>query len=210
MVHDRRIDGKTTVFGNAGSLYMNTMTWWDHDTRSIWSQPVGRAIEGELSGLELFLLPSELSTWANWLDKHPDTLLMSSDLERRGSWPQGFDPDFVIGLVLGEDARAYYYKDVVDAGIVNDWLGQTPVLVWAQDDKTAAYSRLVEEGTLTFFLQDGILRDEESNSTWDPARGLAIEGPLRGTALRQLPSLSSYDWAWSDFYPQSGFYHIGN
>ena len=68
------------MFGNAGSLYKNGMTWWDHETKSIWSQPVGRAIEGELTGLELFLLPSELTTWANWLEKHPDTLLSVNNL----------------------------------------------------------------------------------------------------------------------------------
>ena len=206
MVHDRRIDGQTTVFGNAGSLYMNAMTWWDHDTQSIWSQPVGRAIEGAQTGLELFLLPSELTTWSNWLNKHPDTLLMSTDLNRLGSWPQGLDPDFVIGLVLGNDARAYYYKDVAAQGVLNDQLGETPVLLWAEGDGTAAYSRLFEDGLLTFRLENRKVRDEETNSTWDPMRGLAIEGPLRGKALRQLPTLSSFDWAWNDFYPDSGFY----
>ena len=28
-----------------------------------------------------------------------------------------FDPDFVVGLVLGDEARAYYYEDVAAAGI---------------------------------------------------------------------------------------------
>jgi len=206
MVHDRRIDGKATVFGNAGSLYKNGMTWWDHDTNSIWSQPVGRAIEGEQTGLELFLLPSELTTWSAWLNKHPDTLLMNNDLLGFGGWPRRFDPDFVIGLVLGDDTRAYYYKDVASRGIVNDRLGKTPVLIWAEEGGTAAYSRLFEDGPLTFRLENGELRDQETKSTWDPARGLAIEGPLRGKALRQLPTLSAFDWAWSDFYPDGGFY----
>ncbi len=53
---------------------MRAMTWWDHDTNSIWSQPWGRAIRGELKGIELFLLPSELTTWGSWKAEHPDTL----------------------------------------------------------------------------------------------------------------------------------------
>ncbi|KAA3656338.1 MAG: DUF3179 domain-containing protein [Chloroflexi bacterium] len=57
-MHDRRIDGKTAVFGNAGALFQNAMTWYDHDTSSIWSQPWGRAIQGEQKGVELRLAPA--------------------------------------------------------------------------------------------------------------------------------------------------------
>ncbi len=210
MVHDRRIDGETNTFGNAGALYMNAMTWWDHDTKSIWSQPVGRAIDGQRAGIELFLLPSELTTWSNWLNKHPDSLLMSSQLDRLGGRPQPLDPDFVIGLVLGEEARAYYVKDVTDAGVINDRLGATPVLIWATGEAAGAYGRLVENKPLTFSLVNGRLRDEQTGSSWDPTRGLAVAGPLRGTALRRLPTLTAYDWAWRDFYSQSEIYEPRN
>ncbi len=206
MVHDRRIDGETQIFGNAGALYKNAMTWWDRETQSIWSQPTGRAIEGRRKGTELFLLPSEVTSWQNWLNKHPNTLLMSNDLPRAGWRHQKFDPDFVVGIVLGRDARAYYYKDIAAVGIIQDQLGKTPLLVWAEGEETAVYSRLHENGPLTFQLEDGLLRDQETDSTWDPSTGLALSGPLSGTALRQLPTLTSYDWAWADFYPQSAFY----
>jgi len=29
---------------------------------------------------------------------------------------------------------------------------------------------------------------------------------LNGESLQPVPSLSSYDWAWRDFYPDSKFY----
>jgi hypothetical protein len=35
------------------------MTWWDWETQSIWSQPWGAAIDGELTGARLTLLPYE-------------------------------------------------------------------------------------------------------------------------------------------------------
>jgi hypothetical protein len=203
MVHDRRIDGRTATFGNASKLYKNAMTWWDHDTHSIWSQPNGRAIEGDLAGVELFLLPSELTTWSNWIGKHPDTLLMTTDLDRLGGRPQYFDPNHVIGLVLGGRARAYRYGDLVARTLVNDFLGDIPILVWASEDEAAAFCRLVKKRELTFRLVDGFIRDEQTESTWDLHRGLAIDGPLRGTALRQIPSLTCYDWAWDQFFPQS-------
>jgi len=204
-VHDRRIDGETHIFGNAGSLFMNAMTWYDHETQSIWSQPWGRALDGDLKGVELFLLPSQITTWASWKDEHPDTLAMISDLARVGS-RQRFDPDFVIGLLLAENAKAYYYRDVAGRAIVNDMLGDIPIFIWAGDNNFHAYTRQIDEQTLTFEIRGDELIDSETGSTWDLSLGLATEGPLKGKSLQPVPSSSAYDWAWRDFYPESDFY----
>lgn len=206
MVHDRRIDGQTYVFGNFGGLYMNAMTWWDHKTESVWSQPWGRAIQGELKGVELFLLPSQLTTWGQWKAEHPDTLVMNTGYNRLSVFRQEFNPDFVIGLILAEQAKAFYYRDVEAAGVVNDFVGDIPVLVWAADSNFHAYIRQVDDRVLIFRLEEGELVDEETGSTWDPARGLATSGPLTGQGLQSVPSSSAYDWAWLDFYPDSAFY----
>jgi hypothetical protein len=206
MVHDRRINGQAATFGSASRLCESAMTWWDHETYSIWSQPNGRAIEGDLAGIELRLLPSELIPWSDWLLKHPHSLLMSNDLNRFARQPQYFEPDFVIGVVLGENARAYNFKDVAARKIINDRLGSTPVLIWAAEEQTAVFCRLVNEQELTFRIEDSHVRDNQTGSTWDLSRGLAVAGPLRGTALRQIPSLTCYDWAWKRFYPQSTLY----
>jgi hypothetical protein len=205
-VHDRRIDGVTHTFGNAGSLFMNAMTWYDHETNSIWSQPWGRAIRGDYKGVQLNLLPFQLTTWANWKEAHPDTQVMADDLNRIGRSRQGFQPDFVIGLVLGENARAYYYQDAIDIGAINDMLGEVPVVVWASDEIYNVYIRQVDGQTLTFRSEGESLIDLETGSVWDVVRGLAVSGPLEGSSLRAVPSLSSFDWAWEDFYPDSSFY----
>ena len=205
MVHDRRIDGETHTFGNAGSLFMNAMTWYDHKTQSIWSQPWGRALEGTYKGVELFLLPSQITTWSNWKMEYPHTLAMTSDVDRVGA-TQRFDPNFVIGIVLDETAKAFYYQDVAEKTIVNDFLGEIPVLVWAADSNYHTFVRQVDDKTLSFESRNGELIDSETGSTWDLSRGLATDGPLTGMSLQSIPSLSSYDWAWSDFYPGSEFY----
>ena len=206
MVHDRRIDGQTYVFGNFGGLYMNAMTWWDHKTESVWSQPWGRAIQGELKGVELFLLPSQLTTWGQWKAEHPGTLVMNTGYNRLTVFRQTFNPDFVIGLILAEQAKAFAYRHVEAAGVVNDFVGDIPVLVWAADNNFHAYIRQVDDRVLTFRLEGGELVDEETGSTWDPGRGLATSGPLTGQGLQSVPSSSAYDWAWLDFYPDSAFY----
>jgi hypothetical protein len=208
-VHDRRIDRETFVFGNGGALFMNAMTWYDHKTESIWSQPWGRAIRGEFKGTQLFLLPSQLTTWGSWKAEHPETLAMTTgvgNLTFLSSARQGFNPNFVIGLVLADKSKAYYFADVALVGVVNDSLGDFPIAVWAKDDRFHAFIRQVDGRTLTFRAEGDTLVDEETGSTWDVARGLALDGPLKGRVLQSVPSSTSYDWAWRDFYPDSEFY----
>ena len=130
---------------------------------------------------------------------------MTSDVDRVGA-RQRFNPDFVIGIVLDDTAKAFYYRDVVGKTIVNDYLGEIPVLVWAANNNYHAFVRRVEEQTLSFEFRNGELIDSETGSIWDLSRGLATEGPLTGMSLLSIPSLSSYDWAWSDFYPGPDFY----
>ena len=182
------------------------MTWYDHETRSIWSQPWGRALVGPYKGVQLNLLPFQLTTWGSWKESYPHTQVMVNDTEFLVFSRQEFRPDFVIGLVLRNDSKAYYFKDIEEGGVVNDTLGETPVLLWANGEIYQAFVRQVDGQTLTFRLEGDELVDEETASRWDPSLGLARSGPLAGNSLRQVPSLSSFDWAWEDFYPESQFY----
>ena len=104
------------------------MTWYDHETSSTWSQPWGRSLIGTYKGVELFLLPSQITTWGSWVAEHPNTLAMTTGVNRLGL-RQRFSPEFVIGLLLANNAKAYYYEDVAKAGLVNDRLGDIPIFV---------------------------------------------------------------------------------
>ncbi len=119
---------------------------------------------------------------------------------------QRFDSGFVIGLILEENARAYYFEDVSEAGAINDHVGEIPIVIWAGEEEYQAYVREVDGQILTFTALGPELVDAETRTTWDARRGLGIEGPLRGTALRTVPSTTAFDWAWADFYPDSDFY----
>jgi hypothetical protein len=186
---------------------MNAMTWWDHETGSVWSQPWGRSIEGEYRGVELFLLPSEVTTWSNWKEAHPKSLAMINDVDRLSFGArQGFNPNFVLGLLLSGEAKAFYYRDVEAQGVVNDHFAGLPIVVWASNTGLNAYVRQVGDQVLTFEVQGDQILDVETSSTWDLARGLAVDGALIGEGLQGVPGSSSYDWAWLDFFPESEFY----
>ena len=93
---------------------------------------------------------------------------MTAELEQMTIRRQGFQDDFVIGLVLDADIpRAYYFTDVERLGAINDTLGDIPVLVWASDDIYQAYIRQVDGQTLTFSF-DGEKLGDEKPSPPDP------------------------------------------
>ena len=184
---------------------MNAMTWYDHATESIWSQPWGRAIQGEMKGVQLHLLPSQVTTWAAWKTEHPETLVMTNDVDKV-SFRQGFNEDFVIGLLLDGYSKAYYYLDVQEVVVVNDMLGDIPVVIWAADNNFHAFVRQVGDMVLTFDPVDGGLKDRETGTIWNVALGIGMAGSLEGEFLLPVPSTSSYDWAWFDFYPEAEFY----
>jgi hypothetical protein len=186
---------------------MNAMTWYDHETRSVWSQPWGRAIKGTLKGVQLNLLPFHLTTWRTWKKAHSDTLVMIDDVDKLFS-RQTFQPDFVIGLFLADQAKAYYHADARQAGVINDTLAEVPITIWGGEDTFYAYVRKAGGRELTFRGIGDLLLDEQTGSNWDPALGLAVAGPLKGETLQPVPSISSYDWAWMAFYPGSSFYQL--
>ena len=194
------------TFGNAGALVMNAMTWFDHETDSIWSQPIGQAFRGPLKGTQLELLPFQLTTWSNWVESYPETLVMINDVSRLGFSRQGFQPNFVVALIIDDQAKAYYYEDIEAAGVINDTLAGTPILVWAENNEYTAFIRQQGDQTLTFKIENGLVVDQETGSVWDISRGLAKEGPLAGEGLQPVPNLGSFDWAFRDFYPQGDFY----
>ena len=207
-MHDRRVDGKVEVFGNQGALFMNAMTWWDHATSSVWSQPWGLAIDGPLTGTRLKQLPVTLALFEDWVGEHPDTLVLDVPAWRKQRTGLGISEAFVVGIALGGDARSFPFPILKEEIVVNDAVGTTPVVLHTDPDSRVvqAYVRVHEDQVLTFVPDGERMRDLETGSIWDPANGLAVDGPLRGEGLLHVPSNSSFDWAWLDFYPSSTEY----
>ncbi len=186
---------------------MRAMTWWDHETNSIWSQPIGTAILGPLRGTKLAQIPAALVPWASWRSEHPATAVLV-DGPRFAFFRERPQDNFVIGITLGDHAKAYYFRDVARLRVINDQVGPHPVVIYADPwtRRVQTFLRTVRNQTLTFSLRDGRLVDRETGSSWDALSGVSLEGSLHGEVLRIIPHNSSFDWAWRDFYPRSAFY----
>lgn len=119
---------------------------------------------------------------------------------------QGLTPKRrVIGLEAAGAAKAYLRTDLERLGLLNDWLGGVPVLaVMAPDGEARFFRREFGGSALEFRLEEGMLVDEATGTTWSLG-GQALSGPLasQGAALEELPAVPAYWFAWLLFHPGS-------
>ena len=231
IVYARTVDTETLTFGVDGSLIYNSLVMYDRETNSRWSQFLGRAVDGPKQDAELSFVPSVIVFWGAWKAEHPDTLFLDTGSSRR---PQDtyeeyyLDPDMVgvygesnpdrrfdrkdivLGVSLGDHARAYALGDLFRKKVINDSLGDTNVVA-VFDERSglaAIFERAIAERSLTLRQGDEPLQmiDEETNSVWNKLDGKATAGPLQGERLTMIPSFQLFWFAWSDFYPDTTVY----
>ena len=201
MVHRREINGDAIVLGNQGALWGNAMTWWDHETGSIWSQPLGEAIAGPLKGVTLELIPVSLNDWSTWRDAHPHTLALDIRVSGRG----GFDLQrMAIVVDFGTEAVAYQVPDLQREVLVNDVVADVPIVVLTdprEPDSWVVFSRVLDDRTVTLAVEEDLIVDVETNSVWHPVTGVALFGPLEGEQLDVLPAFTSFARDFFTFFP---------
>ena len=66
------------------------------------------------------------------------------------------------------------------------------------------YIRRVGDIELEFAFEDGLLVDLQTGSAWDKGNGFSVDGPFEGESLREVPYVSSFDWAWIRLLSQLG------
>lgn len=229
IVYSREIGGDVFDFGVSGKLIMNNLVMYDRQTESLWAQILGEAVEGPLEGAQLEFIPSVHTTWGDWKERNPDTTALVKgrigDYSDYGAYFRSNSPgvtgrthkdnrlkikEFVIGAADNNSATAYPFGFLGQELVVNELLGEEPVLVVFNDEagSGAVFSRELEDGRILTFSSNGgtILVDEETGSTWEGMEGLAIEGPLAGTRLKPVRNTLAFWFAWKDWYPHTSIY----
>ena len=131
--------------------------------------------------------------------------------------------DRVLGVTQGPKSKAYPVKILNRHEIVNDWLDEKPLVVTFCPlcGSGVAFSATVDGRELTFgvsgllYNSDVLLYDRETGSLWSQIAAKAVNGPLKGSELTQLP-LHHTSWKdWQARHPdtrvlstQTGFRHI--
>ena len=227
-MYSRQIDGVEHTFGVSGKLIMNVMVMYDRQTGTLWSQLLGEAVEGELEGTKLEFLPAWQTTWADWKARHPDTLALEKGyfgdadpyqyyyedgragvIGETNTDERLYIKEFVIGVEIDGQAIAYPFSLLNETPVVNDQIGETPVLIVfnAETGTGVVFDRRSAGQTLTFQAQDGLtLIDMETGSTWEGLTGQALDGTLAGESLTRVKSTASFWFGWKDWYPGTQVY----
>lgn len=128
----------------------------------------------------------------------------------------------VLTVDLNDEAVAYPYDVLRETNIINDRVGgEDIVVIWAEGTASAldtqdisegqevgsaaAYSRLLDDMTLTFLFADGKIRDEQTNSEWN-ILGQAVAGELKGKQLSPVVSIDHFWFSWAAFRPETKVY----
>ncbi|MDP6586208.1 MAG: DUF3179 domain-containing (seleno)protein, partial [Anaerolineales bacterium] len=141
IVFNREIDGEVFEFGVSGLLWQSNLLMYNREDSeekiSLWSQVLGEAVVGNLTGTKLEIIPSDVVRYTDWRVTHPKTVVLNTG--RIGDPYNGnyygvtsnFSPNFnedesplspteyVFGIELKGQHRAYV-RDTLSIGETED------------------------------------------------------------------------------------------
>lgn len=154
IVFDRTVKGDVTTFGTSGRLYNSDLVMYDRATKSLWPQIMGKAVVGPLIRTELDVIPSAVTSFADFRAAHPEGKVLSRDTgfdRGYGMTPyEGYDSSDdpflfrgkvdsklpaiarVVGVRTPEGAKSYSVEAMRRIGAlaaVNDRIGGTELVV---------------------------------------------------------------------------------
>ena len=68
-----------TTFGVSGKLVNSNLVMYDRETDSRWPQMLATAMSGPFQGQSLTEFPVAWTSWAEWKEAHPDTVVLSEE-----------------------------------------------------------------------------------------------------------------------------------
>lgn len=219
------VNGKSETFRLVGMDHYNAM-FEDATTKSWWRQVSGEAVAGPLKGQTLKELPSQQMTLAAWLRRYPTSRVLQPDtifnqsykdladfdkgtikshLEKRDSisWKP---KSWVIGVVQGNEAKAYDWNELVSKQLLQDSLAGMPLLIALEADTASfhVWNRNVN-GTVLQFQKQGdlsLLKDVNTGSVWN-MNGSCVFGIMQGQQLQPVQASQEFWHSWQTFHPST-------
>jgi hypothetical protein len=222
------VNGLTLTFHLAGINNQNFLMR-DQETGTYWQQISGRAIAGPLMGYALQLIPSEELTFALWKNERPRGIVLNGvpayeskyapkDWETRvgAAYPAALtfpehgleSRDIMLGIEAFGEARAYRYKQVTAAKLIEDHIGAEPVILVLGPD---GQSVRVFHDAENFYRTGGassFMIDSATGSSWN-FQGCAIDGKLKGKCLEPIRVMKEFWFDWRNYHPATTVYSGG-
>ncbi len=198
------IRGHLLDFGTSGKLYDSNLLMYDRQTWTLWSQAIGEAVAGPLTGTKLTFASAQVLSWSDWRDANPDGLVLSRDTgfsRPYGQNPyQGYDdttsrpflflgkPDprlppaeHVIGIDLAGKTVAFPFTSLARASVdgwtaVNSTVGgETVAVFWAKGTASALDAAQVAQGKDVGAATAYVPRTGDRNLTFEVRGGAIVD-----------------------------------
>ena len=179
------------TFGVSGLLYNSDMLLYDRQTESLWSQIMAQAISGTHKGRRLLAIPMSHTSWSDWRQRHPETLVLSQDTGFSRDYQRtpyaGYETSRKLFFPVKFRAQGYHPKERV-LGLEID--GQYRAYPFAELAKTGG--KLLER-----------IAGRNIEIRFDAAHQTARVIDENG---RELPAVIGYWFAWYGFHPETEVY----
>jgi len=170
-------DGRVLDFGTTGNLRNSDLIMYDRQTHSWWQQFTGESIVGELTGITLEFLPSQIIAWNDFAESHPDGMVLSRDTgstrtygrnpyagyDTIGSNPFLYDGDLdgrlpaverVVAIEIEGIYSAYPFTALSSVGVANDVVsGEQIVVLWKSGTASPLTPSGLDVGSTAAFLR---------------------------------------------------------
>jgi len=187
---DATIDGRPTDFGVSGLLYNSDVLLYDRDTESLWSQILSESVSGKRVGQKLTPLPISHTTWRDWFEQHPDTLVLSDDTGHSRDYRRdpyaGYEESRHTYFAVNNEAPDSYHPKEIVAGLEVEGVY-----------KAYPFIELDKQGRNQF--SDNV-NGTRFNFSWDTEnRSLTITD----TGGQKVASIQGFWFAWFAFHPDT-------
>ena len=104
--------------------------------------------------------------------------------------------------------RAYPLTHFAETAIINDTVGEVPLLIFHDKTSfaTAVFVRKVGEDVRTFSPKDRHFVEDDTGTRWNLITGEAASGKETRTRLERLPAINIYWFAWARYHPETSIY----
>ena len=159
---DAMVDQVRLEFGVSGLLYNSDVLLYDRQTGSLWSQIEKMAISGDMKGTALTAFPLRHTTWRDWVERYPDTEVLSDETGFRRNYKVNPYPNYsrnsalyfpvaeenskyrrkslVLGLEIDGHFKAYPFRELSKSSreFVDEFQGHTFEVQYDDKNKTAS------------------------------------------------------------------------
>ena len=154
IIFERRLDGQILHFGTTGNLRNSDLIMYDRQTESWWQQYTGQAIIGSFAGKHLKMLPSRLESWAQFLERHPDSSVLQP--------PQPVQRAYGTNPYIGYDTSGFPF---LFSGAVPDNIKPLERVIVVDN---AAWS-------LAYIMAQGHLKVDDLDIRWKAGQNSALD-----------------------------------